>query len=437
MSLWKLGLISAFALVFVIGTAPAFANDEADAEAAEEMEMEEEDVAVIEITEIIEDLNTDVISSQTSFGDVTADLDLTVSGGTDVSATAAAIANSLSIDSSTGVALEAEQIAEGAVVADALVSISNTSGDASATAAAMGNSLSATSEDSLSISSIFQDQGPGEFAEGAPEGIAASLSGSGDAGLADFSDIQGELGATAAALGNSATVNAGDIETGVTQITASGTDAFAGVEATGVDFDASVTAAAIGNSASLDSQSFGIVDLDQLNAGEADLAGVEAWMDNVQGSASATAAAIGNSANVASSDALDLMSTQESDADVASDFMGGMSGIAGDADVTAAAIGNSLSASAGDFDMLTDVLQANGGSQVTADVDSQLEWVGGDASATAAAISNSATFEVGTDLDLVIDQYSAADVNAGYTGCLLYTSPSPRDLSTSRMPSSA
>ena len=185
MSLWKLGLISAFALVFVIGTAPAFANDEADAEAAEEMEMEEEDVAVIEITEIIEDLNTDVISSQTSFGDVTADLDLTVSGGTDVSATAAAIANSLSIDSSTGVALEAEQIAEGAVVADALVSISNTSGDASATAAAMGNSLSATSEDSLSISSIFQDQGPGEFAEGAPEGIAASLSGSGDAGLAD------------------------------------------------------------------------------------------------------------------------------------------------------------------------------------------------------------------------------------------------------------
>ena len=29
-----------------------------------------------------------------------------------------------------------------------------------------------------------------------------------------------------------------------------------------------------------------------------------------------------------------------------------------------------------------------------------------------------------------------ADV-MGYTGCLLYTSPSPRDLSTSRMPSSA
>ena len=28
-------------------------------------------------------------------------------------------------------------------------------------------------------------------------------------------------------------------------------------------------------------------------------------------------------------------------------------------------------------------------------------------------------------------------VPAGTTGCLLYTSPSPRDLSTSRMPSSA
>ena len=32
---------------------------------------------------------------------------------------------------------------------------------------------------------------------------------------------------------------------------------------------------------------------------------------------------------------------------------------------------------------------------------------------------------------------SAYGVNAAYSGCLLYTSPSPRDLSTSRMPSSA
>ena len=34
-------------------------------------------------------------------------------------------------------------------------------------------------------------------------------------------------------------------------------------------------------------------------------------------------------------------------------------------------------------------------------------------------------------------QYAAFVEEAGYSTCLLYTSPSPRDLSTSRMPSSA
>ena len=34
------------------------------------------------------------------------------------------------------------------------------------------------------------------------------------------------------------------------------------------------------------------------------------------------------------------------------------------------------------------------------------------------------------------DQIAAGRIDAAY-GCLLYTSPSPRDLSTSRMPSSA
>jgi len=34
-------------------------------------------------------------------------------------------------------------------------------------------------------------------------------------------------------------------------------------------------------------------------------------------------------------------------------------------------------------------------------------------------------------------EYSGAELDAQYKDCLLYTSPSPRDLSTSRMPSSA
>ena len=35
------------------------------------------------------------------------------------------------------------------------------------------------------------------------------------------------------------------------------------------------------------------------------------------------------------------------------------------------------------------------------------------------------------------DVSSVSDMYGMFTGCLLYTSPSPRDLSTSRMPSSA
>ena len=39
--------------------------------------------------------------------------------------------------------------------------------------------------------------------------------------------------------------------------------------------------------------------------------------------------------------------------------------------------------------------------------------------------------------DGMLYRHANANVNALYISCLLYTSPSPRDLSTSRMPSSA
>ena len=39
--------------------------------------------------------------------------------------------------------------------------------------------------------------------------------------------------------------------------------------------------------------------------------------------------------------------------------------------------------------------------------------------------------------EIVIDGERIGPVGVRYKGCLLYTSPSPRDLSTSRMPSSA
>ena len=41
------------------------------------------------------------------------------------------------------------------------------------------------------------------------------------------------------------------------------------------------------------------------------------------------------------------------------------------------------------------------------------------------------------DVDAAAEAFSAGHTRVSIGGCLLYTSPSPRDLSTSRMPSSA
>ena len=56
-------------------------------------------------------------------------------------------------------------------------------------------------------------------------------------------------------------------------------------------------------------------------------------------------------------------------------------------------------------------------------------------------LQRSATKQIGANISLYMPPNISVSYNAGYTdepiGCLLYTSPSPRDLSTSRMPSSA
>ena len=76
----------------------------------------------------------------------------------------------------------------------------------------------------------------------------------------------------------------------------------------------------------------------------------------------------------------------------------------------------------------------------------------GVASITDVVVSGASTFTgVGTFLsdlyvggsayitgDLTFDEFTARNANiTGYTTCLLYTSPSPRDRTRSRMPSSA
>ena len=58
------------------------------------------------------------------------------------------------------------------------------------------------------------------------------------------------------------------------------------------------------------------------------------------------------------------------------------------------------------------------------------------------AIEHPSSDAIGTDAGLLVGPTKtgidlAADINHVSSACLLYTSPSPRDLSTSRMPSSA
>ena len=52
-------------------------------------------------------------------------------------------------------------------------------------------------------------------------------------------------------------------------------------------------------------------------------------------------------------------------------------------------------------------------------------------------LSENIEYEVANDFSLVNGTSLQGTVNTTYSTCLLYTSPSPRDLSTSRMPSSA
>ena len=139
MSVFKLGLIGAFALVFVLGSAPAFAQAADDSGA--DSDTVELDVSGI-VSDLADSLDTDIeLKEQYSVGNITADLDLTISGGTDVSATAAAIANSATVETVTGVALYSDQQSTGDAIAEALIDVSESAGDVSVTAAAMGLSL--------------------------------------------------------------------------------------------------------------------------------------------------------------------------------------------------------------------------------------------------------------------------------------------------------
>ncbi len=423
MATFKLGLIGAFALVFVLGNAPAFAQaaDEADSDTVEL------DISGI-VSDLADGLDTDVeLKEQYSVGDVTADLDLTITGGTDVTATAAAIANSMTVDSVTGIALYSDQESTGEVIAEVLADVADSAGDVSVTAAAMGNSLSATSDDGLNYSLILQGQNDGGTADAPGAGILAGVSGAtgedGVPGTAFIDGIGGGAAITAAALGNSATIDALEVDSLIDQSSGSLVESFIDADLWDIGTTAEITAAAIGNSASSNSATGADVNLTQDNTGELVAATVDNVIDGVGGtegavdtSAVVTSAAISNSGSVSAETFLDLDSTQVSGADVVAESAGQMIGITGDASVTAASIANSLTATSAVSDGFVDNHQTNTGASVTADIENSMTGITGNATATAAAISNSASVDVDTYLDLYSVQTSDADVDASYFG---------------------
>ncbi|NRA03967.1 MAG: hypothetical protein HRU00_15315 [Myxococcales bacterium] len=421
MSQFKLWLIGAFALVLVLGSTPAFAQG-ADADA--DSDTVELDVSGI-VSDLAESMNTDIeLKEQYSVGNVTADLDLTISGGTDVSATAAAIANSATIESVTGVALYSDQQSVGDTMADVLVDISDSTGDVSVTSAAMGNSLSATSDSGLNYSLILQSQASADSTDVDPAGIVAGVSGPGESGLGIIENIGQDVSVTAAGLGNSASLSALELDTVLDQGNASTVEAFVATDIIEAGTSAAITAAAIGNSATADSGTGTDVELTQVNTGELVSATIETLVDTVghnTGDAlgdgvSLTAAAIANSGTVSALDYVDLLSVQSSDADVESFADASVLSVVGDVSVTAASIANSLSATSENEDGFIDVNQLNSGFTVDAEIVNSMDSINGDATATAAAISNSATVDVATQLDLYSDQTSSADVAAVYSG---------------------
>ena len=65
------------------------------------------------------------------------------------------------------------------------------------------------------------------------------------------------------------------------------------------------------------------------------------------------------------------------------------------------------------------------------------EWAPIAASKGVVVVDNSAAFRMDKDVPLVVPEVNEDQINNRPKGCLLYTSPSPRDRQKSRMPSSA
>ena len=208
-----------------------------------------------------------------------------------------------------------------------------------------------------------------------------------------------EVNATAAAIGNSVSIDvADDVYLDSIQEAQKETIARMDLTATDASGDLTGTAAAIGNS--LSSSSEGVMEsaIRQSNAGEMVSSTLNLIEASTSGGVAMTGAAIGNSASFDNKGASSMAGAQDNQAGVESSVYGTLIDAGETVSLTAAAMANSLSGtSTGNTEMAT--LQTNGGSLVRSDLTGSLSNIGGDVSLPGAAIGNSTSLTLtGEDL---------------------------------------
>lgn len=208
-----------------------------------------------------------------------------------------------------------------------------------------------------------------------------------------------EINATAAAIGNSASMDiSDDVYLESVQEAQAETIATMDLVASGSSGDVSGTAAAIGNSLSSTSEGVMGSAIHQSNAGEMVSSTLNLIETSTSGNVAMTGAAIGNSASFDNKGTSSMAGAQDNQATVTT-ALDGTVGAAGESvTLTAAAMANSLSGtSTGHTETAT--LQTNDGSLVQADLTGSLTDISGDLGLTGAAIGNSMTLTLsGEDL---------------------------------------
>jgi len=334
-----------------------------------------------------------------------------------VSATAAAIGNSLSVEGLQGLSVEEEELESGDVLIkqkalddittklDLEIDDVEVKKSVEATAAAIGNSASLSDmyADDLTIRQTMDDD------------VDARM----DLEI-DDTEVKGKVTATTAAIGNSLTFSDVGLDDDLKIIQRMDDDATAraDIDLDEVDVKKSLdaTTAAIGNSLSIDGLNDAEID-DNIDIKQVTTGDASAKMDvkfeevDVKKATSLTAAAIGNSASISNiadiDDEVDIIQKMTGDVEAKLDVEMEDVDMKGGLDLTAAAIGNSLSISDiaeidnDDLDInqvMTGEAKAKFELEISADEENDSD-IRAALSATAAAIGNSVSIDNINDID--------------------------------------